>query len=269
MTKTLPTEKIAKVTRDAIDPFGYKIINVFSRGNEYAIYEADHPDINSRLRVFIDGINDDSEKVLIGKYNKVKQKYIEAKGLLYRSSNYGMMKQRVANVLGSVLSSEGADVSNGNNEFDNLISTIKKEIEDSIKNRTHYLAPCAVTTVILFPIVLWHMELRMTHDPRWQIITALLASSLGGSMSILYNVKKLNFEEYSNGRFYLLLGIERIFLAVVAGAIAFILIKARFILPNVVDQTYWGMMAILVVAAFSEAMIPSALAKIEKKATAP
>lgn len=269
MAETKPQEQIKNIVRGNTDPFGYKIENVLSRGNEYAIYEVDVPDINSRVRVLIDGITDESEKALIKKYNEVKPKYIEAKGLLYRSTNYGMMKQRVANVLGSVLSSDEDSKTAGeagNAEFDRLISTIKNEIKGSIKNRILYLVPCVVTTVALFLIARCYMELRLIpNDPSWQMITAALAASLGGSMSILYNVKKLNFEEYTNGWFCPLLGAERIFLAMVAGAIAFILIKARFLLPDMVGRTYWGVMAILVAAAFSEAMIPSALAKIEKK----
>lgn len=265
MSKTPPTEKIRNIVCGNKDPFGYKIENVLARGNEYAIYEADVADINNRIRVLIDGINDESEKALIDKYNKVKPKYIEAKGLLYGSTNYGMMKLRVANVLAGVLSSEESDIETWNKEFDTLIKTLIKENDEYIRKRTYYLGPCAAVSFVFFCLAATRMELRTTSTPEWQIITALFASSIGGSMSMLYNAKKLDFDQYNSKMFYFMLGCERLFLAVVAGAIAFILIKAKFILPGIIDKTYWGMMAILVVAAFSESLVPSALARIEKE----
>ncbi len=82
-------------------------------------------------------------------------------------------------------------------------------------------------------------------------------------MSILISVRKLNFEEYASTRFYLMLGAERVFLALVSGAIAFTLLKSGFILPAIKGESYWAMMTILIAAAFSESMIPGALQKID------
>lgn len=253
-----PTDKIKAIVCGKDDSYGNKIVDVIDTGDEFAIYEIDHPDINERLRVEIEGRDDDSQKALLAKFNRVSQKYIEAKGLLYRSSNFGMMKHRVAHLLGKVLSSESID---GNAEFDRLILAIQKEANDAIRNRTNYLFPCIAITGICFVLALLGIDLRTAHNPYWQVITALLASLLGGSMSILYNVRKLNFEEYTESRFYFLLGVERTFLAIAAGGIAFILIKAQWILPEVANETYWGVMASLVVAAFSESLIPSVLKK--------
>ena len=262
MCKSEPTKKIEKILSGENDPSGNKIIDVLAKGNEYAIYEIEHHDINNRLRVLIDGITDESEKKLTEKFNKVKQKYIEAKGLLYRSSNFGMMKNRVAHALATSLTAEEI---NGNNEFDKLIEDIKNENRESITNRIFYLIPCILITMILAVISIWYLELRLGNGPYWQLIIILLSSSLGGSMSIIINVKKLHFEEYSSRWFYLIFGIERLFLSFVAGAIAYTIIKSKLIFPLAVNENYWKVMVILIASAFSETFVPTMLGKIEKK----
>lgn len=260
-SKQEPAEKIKSIVRGQKDPFGNTITNVIDCANEFAIYEIEASNINERLRLIIDGYNKQSEQELLNKFNAVSQKYIEAKGLLYRSANFGMMKHRVANLLGNVLSSSEID---GNSKFDELIAEIKKENDAAIQNRMWYLLPAALTSFCFVAQGLYSMEQQQIGTPLWQIKTALIAASLGGSMSILLNISKLNFEEYARG-FYILLGAERLFLAVIAGAIAFVLIKAGLFLPDIGKKSYWGMMAILVVAAFSESIIPRVLEKIENK----
>ena len=262
MTKSEPTEHIKKIKYKSKDSNGYEILDVLATGNEYAIYEINHPDINHRLKVLIDGHTDDSEKLLADKFNLVKQKYIEAKGLLYRSSNFGMMKNRVAHALASCLSSDTID---GNEEFDKLIQDIKSESKATIINRVYYLLPCIMSTMILVAISFYNMNLRLIGSPYWQSIVVLLASSMGGSMSILVNAKRLHFEEYGTRWFYFMFGIERLFLSFVAGAIAFVLVKSEYMLPTVLNTSYWKIMPVLIAAAFSEGFVPTVLGKFDKK----
>ena len=262
MTKKEPTEKIKLIAIGGKDPSGNNIAHVLASGNEYAIYEIDHSDINYRLRVIIDGNDDESEKAIIEKFNKVKQKYIEAKGLLYRSSNYGMMKNRVAHMLSTCFTSETID---GNAEFDKLIDEIKKEHEDSLKSRTCYIAPCIVLTALFF---IWALSIysgKSSHPIYWQVVIALLASSIGGSISILSNVRKLHLEEYTSRLYYFFIGIERVFLSCIAGAVAFIAVKAGFLLPALSASSEWTMMMILVVAGFSESYVPGIIGKVERE----
>lgn len=122
LAKTGINETIKNFKVNTKDPFGHTIVEVLAVGNEYVIYEIDITDINNKLHVYIDGYTNESEAVIIKRYIKVKQKYIEAKGLLYRSTNFGMMKNRVAHTLQSSLSSDEID---GNREFEEPIKIIK------------------------------------------------------------------------------------------------------------------------------------------------
>lgn len=261
MSKKEPTPLIQSIVVGGKDPANNKIINVLSRENEYAIYEIDEPDVNNRIKVFIDGFSDESEQAIKARFNAVKQRYIEAKGLLGKSSNYGMMKQRIAHTLSTCLSTDDVD---GDVEFSRLIETITQEHEDIVINRALYLAPCILVTIILFFLCLHYMDERVSVSPTWQILSSLLSASLGGSISILSKAKVLNFEEYVTKRHYCLLGIERVFLSFVAGAIIFIAIKSNVLLPSFMSQGYWSMMMIVVVSGFSESFVPGILDKMNK-----
>ncbi len=261
MAKAMPTEIIKNIGVNKKDSSGNEIIQVFAKGNEYAIYEILDEDINNKLRVQIDGLNDESEKKLIEQFNLVKQKYIEAKGLLYRSTNFGMMKNRVAHTLATSLSSDSMD---GNKEFQKLIDDIKEEQKAVAFHRILYLLPSILC--IIGASILASIFFDTDNNLLSQFIIIFLASSLGGSLSIFINTKNLHFEEYNKWYIYFMFGFERIFLALIVGSITYILIKAKLLLGSIPIEDFWMMMSILIVASFSESFIPSVLGKIMKKA---
>lgn len=259
-TKTDVVASIKTITVGERDSSNNKVVNVLAKHNEFVIYEIETNDINNRLKVFIDGHTDASEAALQGRFNRVKQKYIEAKGMLSKSSNFEMMKHRIAHTLSSCLSSDETD---GKKEFSELISTIVREHEELVTNRAIYLAPAFGAIILLFVACLVDMNDRLSNTPTWQVLTLLLASSLGGGVSILANAKTLNFEEFKTKLHYLMLGIERILLAFVAGGIVFIALKAGALLPTFMSANYWSFMLVLVVAGFSESFVPGFLSKTE------
>ena len=61
------SEDIKAIIIGTKDRSGNEITQVLAKGNEYAIYEVNHKDINFKLRVHIDGYNEASEKILIEK----------------------------------------------------------------------------------------------------------------------------------------------------------------------------------------------------------
>jgi hypothetical protein len=259
--KTEPSARVLAVKAGGMDMHGNQIVEVLATGNDYAIYEIQHQSIGNRLRVLIDGNDDVSEQALKEKFSLVKQKYTEAKGLLYRSPNFGMMKNRIAHTLASCFTTDKID---GNAEFDKLIKVITSEHEASIFNRVAYLVPSMVFTALFLVVAVLSMEFRYEYTSAWQVMTAALASALGGSMSILLHMKNVNFEEYGSVKFYTLAGLERIFLAFVAGAIAFVLVKAKLLLSVQLASTYWGVMAVVAAAGFSEALVPRFIGKVDK-----
>jgi membrane protein YqaA with SNARE-associated domain len=225
------------------------------------IYEIEDEDINNQLRVYIDGHSDESEDRLIKRFIKVKQKYIEAKGLLYRSANFGMMKNRIAHALASALHSDEID---GNKEFEKLINEINKEYRQSAINRILYIVPAII--LVICSLILMHSLYESTlKNIYWEIICAIVGSSVGGAISILSGVKRFNFEEHLSWYHYILIGLERIILALLTGAVAYIGIKSG-VLFSKMEQTSWLFLSVTIVAGFSETFIPGFLSKIANKA---
>lgn len=268
MKKTEPTERIAGIKIGGIDTTGAKIVSVLATNNEFAIYEIEHSDVNSKIKVLIDGLTDESEKQIQEKFNKVKQKYIEAKGLLSRSANYGMMKQRIAHTLATCLNSDQID---GDREFATLIKTIRAEHESLVVHRFLYLFPSMFAVVLLFFFALGLAANKnvesATWNIGWQVFTSLLAAGLGGALSMLITAKSLNFEEFTSKKHYLILGLERLLLSCMAGAVAFMAIKSEIAFPAFAKGNHWSFMAVLVLAGFSESFIPSILGKIQSEKT--
>lgn len=260
-TKKVMVDSISKIIVGSTDSSGNTITNVLIKYDEFAIYEIEHNDVNMKIKVLIDGCTNESEELLTKRLNAVKHKYIEAKGILFRSTNYSMMKQSVAHTLATCLNSDSND---GNKKFDQLIERIKKEQINFLKNRCWYLAP-STAVVILFSIlnICIYIWLQAFFNAKLILVSvSLLATSLGGCLSILINVKSVNFEEALSWYHYCLLGIERWLLSCIAGAIVFIAIKSGLVFPSFANSNNWALMSILVLAGFSESLVPSILSKI-------
>ncbi|WP_419536551.1 hypothetical protein [Endozoicomonas sp.] len=260
MSKSEVVESIKAVTVGSKDMSNNLIINVLAKHNEYAIYEIETDDINNRLKVLIDGHTDEAELKIQSRFNIVKQKYIEAKGMLSKSSNFEMMKHRIAHTLSSCLNSDDTD---GKKEFSELISTITREHEELVINRTLYLSPVFISTIFLFALMYCNIDLRIENTPLWQLTTISLATTLGSGISIFITAKTLNFEDFKTKKYYFMLGVERIFLSFMAGAIAFIAIRSGILTPKFISESYWSYMFIMVIAGFSESFIPRFLSKSE------
>ena len=260
--KLQPTEKISNIKKGSTDRSGNVILNVLVRANEYAIYEIDDKDINNRLHVFIDGHTNENEELIIKRYVKAKQKFIEAKGLLYRSTNFGMMKNRIAHTLASALSS---DEINGEQEFETLIEDINNEYKKSTINRYLYITPAFVITVIASIVIFINMDWRATNYPYWQVICVIFGSSIGGSLSILAGLKKYSFDEHPTTKYYFMIGLERMFLSGLAGTIAFVGMRSGIVFQQVDVNNYWAFMLIIIAAGFSESLVPSMLNKLSAK----
>jgi hypothetical protein len=260
--KREPMLSVSAIKKGAEDISGNIVKEVLARQNEFIIYEIENSDINNSLKVFFDGYTDESEQTIIQKFNKVKQNYIKAKGLLYRSSNFGMMKNRIAHMLATVLSTTDEDF-DGNAEFQKLIVEIEKEYAKSVRHRLVYLLPSVLISIsVSLYMYSRYPDLFENKIELWEALCVVLGALIGGTMSIIFRVSKNNFEEHLNGWYYFFTGIERIVLSVFAGAIAYIGIKSGILFGNIEDKGYWTIAAVSTLAGFSEALIPGLLTKI-------
>ncbi|WP_143296493.1 hypothetical protein [Acetobacter sp. DsW_54] len=258
--KTEPVPRIDAIKVGEIDTNGKKIKNVFAKHNEYCIFEVEDDNINNQIRVLIDGYSDESERKIQDRFNRVKQKYIEAKGMLPKCSDIEMMKNRIAHTLSTCLNSEETD---GNKAFSDLIESIVIEHDNVVMNRIIYLSPCLYICIILFLLSICFF-IKYPDSVYFHFILLILSSSLGGSLSIFINAQKLNFEEFRTKKYYFLIGFERIIVSFISGGIIYIAIRSGIIVPVFSQSAFWGTMMILVISGFSEAFVPSILGKYQK-----
>lgn len=210
----------------------------------------------------IDGHCDESERELIRKFDAVKQEYVKAKGMLYRSANLGTMKNRVAHALATCLSNTNPDF-DGRALFLSLCEDVEKEQKRVITNRFLYLFP-VVLSIFLWLVVCYALrDQRIVGAPDWQIASGFLAASLGTGVSIFTGAKSLHFEEFPNSQFYALLGVERVLFGFVVGAVAYIAIKSGVVSSSILQGSYWASLMVLVAAGFSEHYAPSIIRKID------
>lgn len=245
------------------DVFGNKVSHIFVKSKLFMIYQIDDADVNNSLRVYISEHED--SKDIDKRYSYIRHFYFNAKGLLASSPNLNAMKYRIAKTVEDCLKDEELSKESAEQTFKNLINFIEEEYAKATKNRFYYLLPHFVAVPALFLVCLILMENRAPDNEWWIIFTSFLAASLGGFMSVLKNASKLNFYEYSQKRKYVFLGGERLLLSFVAAAIAFIVLKSGAVLSLADFKTYWQVMLILVVAGFSETLVPSILQKMETR----
>lgn len=261
MPRQKASENVSRIKVGVLDSGGNVVVDVLARGDEYVIYEVKSEDIGNRLRVYIEGFTEERDREIIERFIAVKQKYVVAKGLLYRSTNLAMMKNRVANCLASVLSSEKVD---GAKEFDELIRDIKKESESLVLRHVAYVAPCMAAALVSVILAVGWVSGWFSHDLYKYIALIVISASIGGSLSLLANLKTVRFDEVGTG-WYILLGVERLFLSTLASAVALILVNAKILFSDFAGKPVWSLLLVLVLAAFSEMLVPSVLQSLEKR----
>lgn len=264
--KTQATDIIQNIKIGNKDLSGNLITDVLAKGNEYAVYEIDTPDINKKLRVLIDGIDDESEAKITESYVHVKEKYITAKGLLYRSVNYGLMKNRVAHTLATALSGYHEIALQ---QFERLIVDINKEYKDSFVRRIFYIAPgyILLTALVVF-LALNTMGFIYINDAVFVWIAVANAAITGGVFSLTLNLPKMRFEAEIGRAIFMIFGLERISISVLAGVICTIGIRSKFIMANVFGASIdiWALLFVVIVSAFSEKMVPNIIMKLSETA---
>lgn len=265
-TEIKPSIKALKI--GSVDDSGNTISDILAMGNEYVIYEIETNDINKKLRFLIDGITDDREAKISQNYIRVKDLYIKSKGLLYRVNNYNMMKNRVAHALASALKGHPDEAKS---QFDNLIKDIEDEYRNIVWGRILYVTP---GYAFLLTLMLQVVALECNSNPfcgqTKQWIYFVFMSLIGCVLSVTINASKMKFESEVVKWMFLIFGFERVIISILAGSIAVIGMKSGLIFSGISfekgGQNVWQMFLLVIVAAFSENLIPSTLAKVESSA---
>lgn len=267
-TKNDPLELtpiIKKFKVGAKDLSGNVIADVLAMGPEYCIYEIESEQPEKRLRFIMDGHTSSSEYKMIERFNKVRPLYVLAKGLLYRASNFNLMKIRVAHALVTALTTEGEE---SKKHFEALIDQINSEHLALVWSRAYFLMP-AYLLLLIQTVAVILITLSNSNNLSGHLYTNLmigLSSNMGGAFSLTFTLRQRQFEAEIHPIVYAILGLERVILAIMAGFIAYFGIKSNLILGilNDNDSNFYAILFITSLAGFSETFLPNLLERFIK-----
>jgi hypothetical protein len=99
------------------------------------------------------------------------------------------------------------------------------------------------------------------------LILAISMAVMGGFLSVLLNLKKLEIDNESGFAINVFGGMSRIMIAVIAGIAMLVLIKADILFGFVNEggssESIYGLLTLCLLSGFSEGLIPNALKKLE------
>lgn len=258
-------QRIQSIVVGARDYTGNTITKVFSRSDEYAIYEIKTPTIADSIKVIIDSIKEDDE-TLTRRFDEVRVSFSKIKGFLYKVNDDTSVKTRIAHIIAHALCGQTAVA---NNEFDKLIEEINLFYREQFNNRLRYLVTILFTTFLLIGYSIYVYTQRIAVDLPLvrSMIFVVTAGSIGGVLSVSRRLKRTLFEKDVHWALYIIYGFERTFIAISGAVILFFAMKSNlaFGTTNEFSHPTMGYVVFSIVAGFSETLIPNLLVKLESE----
>ncbi|MBY4838524.1 hypothetical protein K5Y30_10125 [Pantoea sp. DY-5] len=270
--KKAQRERIASFKVGGIDMAGNTISKVYSRGDEYVIYEiANHPPHES-MRVIIDSeIESDMTKILL--FQDCKIHFDEFISTCYKYNCSSIYKKRAATILSSIILGRGNLTTN---PFKNIIDEIESDYKSTMFGRNIYQLGAITLSLIIITFSLVAYLCRETeflkHNHFLTIVFYVAAfASMGGFISVSLKIKSLHTDRELNGWAYFFNGAERILFSVIAGVLVFFMLKSNMIFGflNTSSDISFSIYVICALSGFSETLIPNTLRNLETKAENP
>ncbi len=258
-------ENIAKYKIGERDSGGNTITKIFGRGDEYVIYEIETKDLTDSLKVWIETKIEDNKEP-IDNYNKIRVKFSEVKGLLYKVVDKTATKSIISQI---IIHAIRGNFEEANQQFASLIEKINEEYREQFKNRMRLLFCALGLTVVavLIAVSTYYNGCYKNFEHLHNLIYVLAGGSIGGFFSLSIGVNKLVCEQDVQPWLYYCYGLERITIALLASVIMYFAIKSdlAFGICKKMDSPLIGYVFFGILAGFSETLVPNLLANIEKE----
>jgi hypothetical protein len=262
-------ERLSKIVVDELDNNGCKITKIFSRGDEYVIYEIAGVSEAESFRVLIDTEIESDPKGLIGRFEDIKEDLVNFRSILFKGVHDKSIKHQAANAISTALR---GDIPKSKQMFASMSERVTKEYKLIQKGRILYLSG-AFALAVLF--VIFAVVFYIYRGSEWvkdipeikYMAYASAFSGFGGILSVCTNIQKIEFERDSAQYTFQIYGFQRVLIPSLCGALAYALIKGDLIFSFILktDNPTLGIMVVCAVAGFSETLIPNALKKIESQ----
>jgi hypothetical protein len=258
--------RISALKAGALDQNANSIVKIFGRGDEYVVYEIESKEIVESVKVYIDNVTEKDESKVIERYNKIRIKFVEIKGYLYKSVDKSAIKTIIAQILihGIIENPDEAI-----RQFEDLKEQIDKDYKEQFSNKMRLLFSSLSLTILLiiFSILTNYCKWFSATEHLKNLIFVCTAGSIGGFFSISMGLKKIICEKEVGPGLYVAYGIERVIISILAATIIYFAIKADVIFGNFnsISNPLIGYILIAFVAGFSETLVPNLMKKLEKE----
>jgi ribosome-associated toxin RatA of RatAB toxin-antitoxin module len=258
-------KRLASLTVGSKDLSGNFITKVFSKADEYVIYEIKTNTLSESLRVQID-TEKENDKTLIDLFNHVRVNFAKLKGLLYKVNDDTSVKTRIAHIVSHALSGKADEA---NKQFTELIDEINKEYQQQFNHRLRYLITILLATLFLvgFSIYNYNNSLYLDKIEIRNLIFMSSAGAIGCFISVSRRLRKTIFEKDVHWILYIIYGFERVFISIFSSAIVYFAIKSNLIFgfANELDKPIIAYIVFGVASGFSETLLPNLLIKLERE----
>lgn len=258
-------KELAKYRIGEKDSNGYTISKVFGRGDEYVVYEIDTKDLVDSLKVWIN-TQVEENTIPIDNFNKVRAKFSEVKGLLYKVVDKTTTKTIISHI---IIDAIRGNADSANTQFETLIKQINQEYKEQFNNRMRLLISGLLFAglVIAFAIGTYYNGCYKKFEHLHNLIYVVAGGCVGGFFSLSIGLNKIVCEKDVAWWLYIIYGIERIIIALLASAIVYFAIQADLVFSICKKMTnpVIGYVIFAIVAGFSETLVPNLLTRLEKE----
>jgi len=202
-------------------------------------------------------------------YELLNPKLNELKSILYKCRNDEAIKRMRGSITALGLNSPESAII----QLDNLIGDINSNYRVNFEKKILYIGG-AFGMLCLFCVISAAIRLCSINgniNPKFEtlelIFYILTSGVVGGFISVSYKLKSVLFEKDISRYYFLVYGIERLVISILASIVVFFAIKANIIFGFIKDtpNPFYGYIFFAVLAGFSETLVPDLLIKIEKQ----
>lgn len=263
-------EKLDKFVIGGKDTLGNTIERIFSKGDEFVIYDVAGVSPIESIKVFIR--QEKKEDLTLEKnYNDVKEEFNKFKSVLYKTNADLSYRTRAAHAVSVALSGD-RNVEKANALLHGIVIEALADYRDMQKGRLFYLAGAlAISSIVIMVGIIAYLNrssnFAFENTGLLIFLYSAAFSTFGGLFSISYKIKEIVIEKGLDKWKYFMFGAQRVLFSILGGFAVIVLVKSRILFADLgVDgNNLYGMLAICYLAGFSETFIPNALKSLEEK----
>ena len=262
-------KRIAQYVTGGIDIGGNKIEKIYSRGDEYVIYEVSNLPPHESMLVYIDSINED-DMSMIARYHLAKESFDSFISHCYKYNCSSIYKKRAATVMSAVMLGINTEPKKS---FDTINNDIKYDYDNTVTGRNLYqFGAITLSIIIIFLAMLTYLNRESDFIKSNHFISIVLYAasfaSMGGFISVSLKIRALHTDRELKKRTYFFYGAERILFSVIAGVLVYFMLKGNIIFGflNTNSDISFSLYVVCALSGFSETLIPNTLRNLETKA---